>query len=190
MEISENFFDVIENRRSIRRFQTREVEQEKVAKMLEAVRLAPSASNSQPWHVVVVRNKATIEALSKAAPAGSRFIISWMASANVVFVLALKRALTHVVAETFGNAIIRLDAGIAGEHLVLAAQAQGLGTCWIGWFNKKTVGKLVGLPDSYEVAAIIACGYPDENPSERPRKPIEEIASFERFRGKNTRFPA
>jgi nitroreductase len=109
-----------------------------------------------------------------------------MASANVVFVLALKKALTHVVAETFGNTIIRLDAGIAGEHLVLAAQAEGLGTCWIGWFNKKTAGKLVGLPDSYEVVALIACGYPDENPAERPRKSLDEIASFEHFRGKNT----
>jgi nitroreductase len=180
------FFNLVGKRRSIRRFQDRQVEDEKVRKMLEALRLAPSSSNSQPWHVVVVKDKETIKALSEAAPAGSRFVISWMAEAPLVFVLAVQRRLTHVVAGTFGHSNLWLDAGIGGEHLVLAAQALGLGTCWIGWFSEKKVRELVGLPRSHEVAALIPCGYPAEEPEPRPRKTLDEISSLERFGTRKT----
>jgi nitroreductase len=175
------FFDVVSKRRSIRKYEDRQVEDEKVRKILEALRLAPSSSNSQPWHVVVVRNKETIQALSEAAPVGSRFVISWMAKAPLVFVLAVRRRLTHRVAGGFGHSNLWLDAGIGGEHLVLAAQALGLGTCWIGWFSEKKVRGLVGLPKSHEVAALIPCGYPAEEPEPRERKRLDEIFSVERF---------
>jgi len=175
------FFELVETRRSIRRFEDKEVEEEKIRKMLESLRLAPSSSNSQPWHVVVVRDKEVISALSKAAPLGSRFVISWMSGAPLVFVLTVRRKLTHRVAHVFGHSNLWLDAGIAGEHLVLAAHALGLGTCWIGWFNEKKVRELVDIPRSYEVVALIPCGYPAEEPKPRPRKRLEEIYSIERF---------
>lgn len=175
------FFELVETRRSIRRFEDKEVEEEKIRKILEALRLAPSSSNSQPWHVVVVRDKEVISALSKAAPVGSRFVISWMSGAPLVFVLTVRRKLTHRVARAFGHANLWLDAGIAGEHLVLAAQALGFGTCWIGWFSERKVRKLVGLTKAHEVVALIPCGYPAEEPEPRPRKSLEEIYSIERF---------
>ena len=177
------FFELVETRRSIRRFEDKEVEEEKIRKILEAFRLAPSSSNSQPWHVVVVRDKEVISALSKAAPLGSRFVISWMAGAPLVFVLTVRRKLTHRVAHVFGHSNLWLDAGIAGEHLILAAHALGLGTCWIGWFSERKVRKLVGLTKSHEVVALIPCGYPAEEPEPRPRKSLEEIFSVERFGG-------
>ena len=181
MDRYNGFFEIVSMRRSIRKYEDRPVEEEKITKILEAVRLAPSSSNSQPWHVVVVRNKETIQALSKAAPVGSRFVISWMAEAPLVFVLAVQRKLTHRVAGTFGHPNLWLDAGIAGEHLVLAAQALGLGTCWIGWFSEGKVRGLVGLPKTYEVIALIPCGYPAEEPEPRERKRLDEIFSVERF---------
>ena len=177
------FFELVETRRSIRRFEDKEVEEEKIRKILEAFRLAPSSSNSQPWHVVVVQDKEVISALSKAAPLGSRFVISWMSVAPLVFVLAVRRKLTHRVARAFGHSNLWLDAGIAGEHLILAAHALGLGTCWIGWFSERKVRKLVGLTKSHEVVALIPCGYPAEEPEPRPRKSLEEIFSVERFGG-------
>lgn len=177
----ESFFDLVSNRRSVRRFQDKSVEEEKILKMLEALRLAPSSSNSQPWHVVVVRNKANIEALAHAAPIGSRFVISWMSKAPLVFVLLLERKLTHRIAGTFGHANLWLDAGIAGEHLVLAAQALGLGTCWIGWFDSRKVLKILNAPSSHQVAALIACGYPAEKPDARKRKNLSEIHTKEMF---------
>lgn len=175
------FFEIVSTRRSIRRYEDKEVEEEKIAKILESLRLAPSSSNSQPWHVVVVQDKGVIRSLSRAAPAGSRFVISWMAPAPLVFVLAVERKLTHIVAGTFGHPNLWLDAGIAGEHLVLAAQALGLGTCWVGWFSEKRVRKLTGLSKAHEVVALIPCGYPAEEPKPRPRKRPEEIFSVERF---------
>ncbi len=181
----ESFFEIIKKRRSIRKYRKEPVEEEKIQKMLEAARLAPSASNSQAWHFVVVRDKNKIEALSKAAPPGSRFIISWLSGAPVVFVLAMKSALTHAIAGVFGKVLHRLDAGIAGEHLVLAATALGLGTCWIGWFDEKTVRKITGLPAAYQVVAIIGCGYPDEDPAPRSRKNLADITSYEQFNAKN-----
>lgn len=181
MDTWENYMELVSNRRSIRRFQDKPVEEEKVMKMLEAVRLAPSSSNSQPWHVVVVRDKQSIAALSEAAPVGSRFVISWMSGAPLVFALLLERKLSHRIAGAFGHSNLWLDAGIAGEHLVLAAQALGLGTCWVGWFDAAKVRKIMEIPARYEVAALIPCGYAAETPQARKRRQLSEIFSRERF---------
>lgn len=176
-----DYFELVRSRRSIRRYKDKAVEPEKIKRILEAVRLAPSSSNSQPWHVVVVRDRVKITALSKAAPVGSRFVISWLVSAPLVFILVVHRKLTHRVAKGFGHFNLWLDAGIAGQHLVLAAHALGLGTCWIGWFSGKRIREMVKLPRNYEVAALIPCGYPDEQPAARQRKSLDEIYSVERF---------
>ncbi len=176
-----SFFDLISTRRSIRKFLGKKVEAEKIKKMLEALRLAPSSSNSQPWHIVLVQDRNKIEQLSKAAPLGSRSIISWLKSAPLIFVLTVKKELTHKVAAAFGHANIEIDAGIGGQHLALAAHALGLGACWIGWFNENKIKKLFQIPKNYKVMALIPCGYPGETPQARSRKEIGEIASFESF---------
>jgi len=177
-----DFFELIKKRRSIRKFADREVEPEKIRKILEAVRIAPSSSNSQPWHVTVVRDKKKIAALSRSAMPGSRFVISWMAGAPLVFVLCVRRKLTHRFSTPFGHQNLWLDAGIAGQHLVLAAQALGLGTCWIGWFTESRIRKLIEVAGNYRVVALIPCGYPDENPKVRPRKPLSDVYSLESFK--------
>ncbi len=179
--MSSDYFELIKSRRSIRRFHDRKVESDKIERIVEALRLAPSSSNSQPWHVVAVQDSGVIEKLSQAAPVGSRFVISWLAGAPLVFVLAVKRRLTHGIAGAFGHYNMWLDAGIGGQQMVLAAHALGLGCCWIGWFNEKKVRELAGLPKSHHVVALIPCGYPDETPEPRPRKDLEEICSTEEF---------
>jgi nitroreductase len=101
----------------------------------------------------------------------------------VVLVLTVRRKLTHQVAGVFGHGNIWLDAGIGGQHLVLAAHALGLGACWIGWFSEKRVSQLIHLPKSQMVAALIPCGYPAEEPDPRPRKEMDQICSMDRFSG-------
>lgn len=177
----EDYFELISTRRSIRKFLDKPVEPEKISRMLDAVRLSPSSSNSQPWHVVVVRDRHLIDNISKAAPVGSRFVISWLSGAPLVFVLTVSRRLTHRVAKTFGHSNLWLDAGIAGQQLVLAAQALGLGTCWIGWFDERRIQRLLDLPKSFTIVALLGCGYPAEKPIARSRKPLAEIYSLERF---------
>lgn len=180
-----DFFELIRDRRSIRKFTDKEVEPEKIYMILEAVRIAPSSSNSQPWYVIVVRDKKQIAALSKSAMPGSRFVISWMAGAPLVFVLCVRRKFTHKFSSSFGHQNVWLDAGIAGQHLVLAAHALGLGTCWIGWFTEKKIRELIELPVKYHVAALIPCGYPAETPKARPRKSLEDVYSLETFSDSN-----
>ncbi|MBM1155044.1 nitroreductase family protein, partial [archaeon] len=73
------------------------------------------------------------------------------------------------------------DTAIAVEHIVLAAAAKGLGTCWIGSFNEQKVRELVGAPEHLQVVALLALGYPAEEPPPRPRKPLTEIAFIEKY---------
>ena len=181
MERWKCFYELIESRRSIREFTDQPVEEDKITNIIQALRLAPSSSNSQPWHVVVVRDREVIEKLSRAAPLGSRGIISWLETAPVVLVLTVRKKLTHQVAGAFGHGNVWLDAGIGGQHMVLAAHALGLGACWIGWFSEKKVSQLVQLPKSHMVAALIPCGYPAQEPAPRPRKDADQLYSMGKF---------
>jgi len=77
-----------------------------------------------------------------------------------------------------------LDIGIAVEHIILEAEAQGLGTCWVGWFNGAKVRDILNIPDQVKVVALLPIGYPDESPDARPRKPLEEIVYWSSWEGK------
>ena len=102
----------------------------------------------------------------------------WLRKAPVIVVLgAEKKLITHHLAPMVSGVNYHLvDLGIAGEHFVLAAEAQGLGTCWIGWFKAKPVKKLLKLPRNYEIVSLISLGFPEERSKPRSRLPIEEIA--------------
>ena len=161
MELSK----VIENRRSIRKYKNTPVPREKILKILEAARLAPSASNRQPWHFVVVENKETIGKLAKSP---------WAATAPVMIV---------GLADVEGSPTwCHNDLGIAIEHMVLAAWDMGLGTCWMGQSNREDLLKeVLGIPDRYMPVALITLGEADEAPPAKSRKSLDEIVSWERF---------
>ena len=168
MSLKENklkFEEVLEKRRSIRRYKDTPVSKEKILKMLEAARIAPSAGGRQPWHFVVVENKETIKKLAKR---------DWAAEAPVMIVgLADQEASPHWCIN---------DLGIALEHIVLAATNQGLGTCWMGQRGREELVKsLLDIPNNFKVIAVIPVGEPDETPAPKERKSMDAIVSWEKY---------
>lgn len=181
-----SLMSLIRARRSIRRYLPQPVEREKILSCLEAARLAPSAENAQTWRFVVIDDPDLKARLAKEAFSG---VYSYCKFAAEAPVLVLVLAKLDFMANRLGKQIqgvpfFMIDIGIAGEHFVLRAEEQGLGTCWIGWFNIRAARKFFKIPRRLKVVALIALGYYEKKPSrERPRKPLEEIAWFNRFGG-------
>jgi len=168
--------DVIEpirNRRSIRTYQKKPVEQDKLKRILEAARLAPSASNRQEWRFVVVQDKNTREKLMKAA-SNQRFV----AQAPVV-IAACADTDMHVM--HCGQLCYPIDVTIAVDHMTLQAVEEGLGTCWIGAFNEAEVKRILNIPEPIRVVELLTMGYPAITPHPSPRKKLEEIVKWEKW---------
>jgi nitroreductase len=179
--------EIILKRRSVRKFldgAEGAVEREKIEACLEAARLAPSANNVQPWRFIVVDDPELKERLAEEAFSGIYSLCRFAARAPVIVIIL---AQPDVIANKLGKAVqgtqfYLLDIGICGEHFVLAATELGLGTCWIGWFSKKGVRKLLSIPRKYDVVAMIAVGYPA--PSQlgpKNKKPLSEIVRYNKF---------
>jgi len=163
--------EAIKKRRSIRKYLTRKVENDKLDRVLEAGRLAPSAKNLQEWRFVVVRDEGRRKRLAEAAK-GQTFV------GEAPVVIAACATVTDYVM-TCGQLTYPIDLAIALEHMVLTAAADGLGTCWIGAFYEEEVKKILNIPPEVRVVALLPLGYPDESPHPRPRKEIGEIVAFE-----------
>lgn len=175
----QNFINLVKSRRSIRRFRNEEVPNELLKRCVEAARYAPSSCHTQSWRFVVLRGELKDRVVSEVL--GGMIVPNrWAKTAPVIVVLAVDMDLvTHFIgARVKGIDYHLLDAGIAGEHFVLQAAELGLGTCWIGWFDKKKLKKIAGIPRKWDVAAMIAIGYPDEVPKEKHRKALNEILIF------------
>ena len=166
-------FTAISQRRSVRAYKAAEVEEEKLKKILEAARLSPSASNRQDWKFIVVRNKETRKNLAKAA-----FGQSFIGEAPAVIVACGTEPKAIMAC---GQPATTVNVSIACAFMILQAYELGLGTCWIGAFKEDEVKKILKIPESVRVVAVIPLGYPDEDPSERSRKGMDQIACFEKF---------
>lgn len=164
----------------MRRFADRQVEKTKLDYCLEAARLAPSADNVQPWRFVVLDDPGQKQALAGAVFRGVFAASRWVARAPVIVCLLLKEnVLVKLGGSAAGVGLQFIDAGIAGEHFTLAAAEQGLGTCWIGWFDSRACVRHLGLRGrGYRAVALFAVGYPapDITPREPKRKPLADIA--------------
>jgi len=174
------FLALAATRRSIRKYKPVPVEREKLDLCLEAARLAPSACNAQPYKFIVLEEPAVRERFCAAAFTGIYSATRFAAAAPA---LALVVSETGNLSAWLGNQMqdtnFRLmDMGIAAEHFVLAATEQGLGTCWIGWFDAKAGAKALGLGSGRKIEVLLAVGYPDEAPAPRPRRSTEEFSSY------------
>ncbi len=168
-------FEAIEKRRSIRKYEATPVRQEKLEKILEAARLAPSASNVQPRHFIVVAGEERKRALSAGMFAGF-----------------LKQAPLVIVAcgdEKKSPKWYHIDVAIAVENMVLAATGEGLGTCWIGSFDENRVRSVLKIPENLRVVVLLAVGYYSGKEGfgskvfrlVRKRKSLDEIVSIEEY---------
>ncbi|MCK4850501.1 MAG: nitroreductase family protein [Phycisphaerae bacterium] len=167
-----NVMEAIKTRRSVRSYQDKPVEPEKLQQVLEAARLAPSASN-QDWKFIVVQDTGTRQALAKACH-NQAFI----GQAPVV-IAACSTNPSQLMPS--GQSTAAVDLAIAVDHMTLAAVELGLGTCWIGAFDAPAVGKLLDVPDDCAVVHVLPLGYPAESPPARPRKSASEIVCNEKF---------
>jgi nitroreductase len=155
--------DKILGRRSVRRYKKEPVPREVKEKILEAGRLAPSAANRQPWHFVICEDQAAKEKLSKGKWCG--FIKD---SSFTVVGVSLP---FDDISRRWGV----VDTTIALQNMVIAAEVQGVGSCWIGDFKEDEVKKGFGVPQEATVVAVIPFGLPDEKPVPRSKKPVTEI---------------
>jgi nitroreductase len=165
-------YEAIRRRKSVRSYLDKPVEGEKLQRVLEAARMAPSASNRQEWRFVVVTDPQKRSRLAEEA-AGQRFV----AEAPVVIAAC---AQTDGKIMRCGLACYPIDVAIAIDHLTLAAAAEGLGTCWIGSFDPEAVRRILSIPEEIVVVELLPLGYP-EDPKRvgKSRLPLETIVRYE-----------
>ncbi len=167
-------------RRSVRKYRPVPVPRELLDVCLEAARLAPSACNSQPYSFIVVDDPGLKTRLAEAAFGGVYSACKFAAAAPVLAAITGRRQNFTAWAgnQVQGIDFRYMDMGIAGEHFVLAAQELGLGTCWLGWFDKKGAAKALGLPSGERPEILISVGWPDEDPPPRRRKTPDEFRRY------------
>ncbi len=166
-------FETIQNRRSIRKYSDKAVEDEKLNKVLEAARLSPSAHNYQNKKIIVIKDEETKIKLAEATRS-----YDFIAQAPVVLISCGTGPDTLM---SCGQSRHSVDLSIATSFMILEACELGLGTCWIGGFNSTVVKEVLGIPENATVVAITPLGYPAENPAARPRRAFDEVVCYEKY---------
>lgn len=170
-----NFMEIAQTRQSCRAYDpARSVEQEKLDAILEAVRLAPSACNGQPYHLTVCRGAAAKTVAKATMGMGMN---QFAADAPVLIVLSEEPYVKSAAlgAKVKGNDYRSIDIGIAAAYLTAEAAAQGLGTCILGWLDDAKIREICHL--SRPVRLVVTVGYPADTPREKKRKAIDELVS-------------
>ena len=176
---------VIRKRRSVREYLDKPVEDKKIEQIIEAARLAPSASNNQPWRFVVVKDKALKDELYEKAIGTILPINKWVSTVPVIIAACANPSIPHKIGAGIKKIEYHLlDMGIAGEHLVLAAAELGLGTCWIGWFNEQAVHNVLNIPKGVKVVALITLGYPEKDLelNEKEKLGLDKILHWNKYK--------
>jgi len=172
-ETEMDVFAAISQRSSVRAYKATDVEEDKLKKILEAARLSPSASNRQEWKFIVVRNKETRKRLAQAA-----FEQFFIGEAPIVIIACGTESKSIM---SCGQPTHTVDVSIACAYMILQAYELGLGTCWIGAFKEDETKRILKIPEHVRVVAMTPLGYPDEPPSEKSRKRLDEIICFEKY---------
>lgn len=162
---------VIRDRRSVRSYVNKPVERDKIERLLEAARLAPSASNRQEWRFVVVTDPKRRRALAEAA------VHQEFVGTAPVVIAACAEHDGHVM--TCGQLCYPIDVAIAVDHMTLQAVAEGLGTCWIGAFHEERVKAILGIPDEIRIVELLTVGYAAGPPAPLSRLPLEKLVHWE-----------
>jgi nitroreductase len=177
------FLELVQNRQSDRAFLDTPVEKEKIERILEAARLAPSACNSQPWKFVVVTNpeKRILVADATASKVLSMNHFTKQAPMQLVLIEEDSNFTSRVGGMLTNKHYPHIDLGIAASHISLAATDEGLGSCIVGWCNEKKVRKALEIPRNKKVLLVIFLGYSNQPLRAKNRKTIEEIVSWEKY---------
>jgi nitroreductase len=164
-----NVLNAIKKRRSIRKYNKKPIPEKELMELLEVARLAPSGANRQPWEIILVRDEARKKALVPLCK-DQKFI----ADCSVLL----------VGVDNPEQKWQRVDLAIAFDHITLAAVERGLGTCWIGAFDREAVARYLKVPEGKVVTACLTLGYPAEEPEPRHRKEMDDLFHWEEYGGK------
>jgi nitroreductase len=181
-----DFLDIVRSRRSIRKYQNREVPAEFLDEILEAVRWTPSGGNIQPWEVIVVRDPETKKALQETMQ-GYNPARNSATGAPLLLVFCGKVKIPDTykkdkdIRTKFGDWWFMFHLGSAAQSLALAAHALGLGTVMIGYFDHDKAKEILEVPEGYEVVLITPLGYPATTPKPPQRRETGEFTHSERF---------
>jgi nitroreductase len=161
--------NAIKKRRSIRKYSKRPIPEKDLMELLEVARLAPSGANRQPWEIILVREETQKKELVPLCK-DQKFI----ADCSVLL----------VGVDDPEQKWQRVDLAIAFDHITLAAVEKGLGTCWIGAFDREAVARYLKVPEGKVVTACLTLGYPAEDPEPRHRKEMEDLFHWGEYGGK------
>lgn len=172
-----DFYEVVRTRRSVRSYRKDSIPEDMLNRVLEATRIAPSGSNRQPWKFILVTDESLKQKMVSACN-NQKFV----AEAPVI-VVACGQRLALNRGGYMGEMSTLLDVAAAFTHLILAARAEGLGTCWIGSFNNDEIKRLLKIPDGFEVVAATPLGFPSDDvfKASANRKLLNEIISTDKF---------
>ncbi len=167
----------IRKRYSCRRYLADPVDGKLIETLKEAVHWAPSACNRQPYRFHFITDREVIGRIGRAVPVGPESVNRWIASAPlVVAAVGRPEILWHKVTQAIDKDYHRMDAIIAMDHLSLVATELGLGTCWVGWFHRKKLGRILGIGRGEEVVILMTVGHAEKAPGKRkPRKGPGEL---------------
>lgn len=180
-----DFLTLVSRRQSDRKYTDRKIENDKLERCLEAARLAPSATNSQPWSFIVITDSELKTAVAKAAMEPLMTVNKFTLHAPVIVAIIMEKP---NLLSSWGGHIKRkeyplIDIGIAAEHLCLQATEEGLGSCMVGWFNEKKVKTLLGVSEDKNIPLLVTLGYTPENYllRKKSRKSLQEIVQYNSY---------
>ena len=162
-----DFYDVIKSRRSIRSYKSDPIPEKSLKKIADAIQQAPSACNLQPWKFLLVTNE------KKRNDICSCYGGKWLTEAPAILVAIGNKDLCWKRPE--GTPITDIDIGIAMEHAVLAATAEGLGSCWICAYDMEEMNKTMHIIDPWSILAITPLGYPKDKTPQKQHKSVDEL---------------
>lgn len=167
------FRELIERRFSVRSYKSDPVEDDKLVRVLDAARLAPSAANRQPYQFLVVHTEGRRDEMQHI------YNRDWFLEAPIViFACGL---IDEAWRRDDGKSYIDIDVSIAMDHLILAAADEGLGACWIGSYDEEAVRAILGIPDRVRIVAMTPLGYPAIAAAPKERKSLEELVRYEEW---------
>jgi nitroreductase len=169
-----DFFELIQKRHSVRAYKSAAVEDAKLAQVLEAARLAPTAANRQPFKVLVVKTEGRKDELRRI------YGREWFVDAPLVLCVCGVETQAWVRSHD-GKSYLDVDAAIVMDHIVLAATELGLGTCWIAAFDPEAAREVLGLPDRVDPIVFTPLGYPDDTAPAKRRKNISDLVAYDHW---------
>jgi nitroreductase len=183
MTDGKKMLEIISTRQSDRKYSSKPVEQEKIERITEAGRISPSACNGQPWKFIVVNDPELVNEIALAASAKLLKMNTFVEQAKVIIVIV--REGTNMTSNIGGTVKAKdyslIDIGIAAENICIQAEAEGLGSCIVGWFDEKMLRKLLSIPRKKRVELLITLGYSEAEQRTKKRKPKEEVIRYNKY---------